>query len=158
MGGLTREGEDATNELSYMCLQATYDIRLKEPCLSIKVHKESPDALLMKAAELIRTGCGMPQCHNDEVGIRMMLACGTSMEDAYDYDIMGCSEAQVQGKMWKYSGAGQLNMGACMEWALNEGYSRILGDNERWGLPTGDPTSSTPMKSSKKLLRNRLPT
>jgi len=138
-GGLTREGEDATNELSYMCLQATYDVRLTNPTLSVRVHKNSPERFLMKAAEVIRTGCGMPQVHSDEVGIRMMLACGTSIEDAYDYDIMGCSEAQVQGKMWKYSDAGPLNMGACVEWALNDGYSRMLEGQERWGLPTGDP-------------------
>jgi len=139
IGGLTREGADATNELSYMCLQATYDVRLNSPSLSIRVHKNSPDKLLMKAAEVIRLGGGMPQIHNDEVGIRMMLACGTSVEDAYDYDVRGCSEAQVQGKMWKYSDGGALNMGACVEWALNDGYSRMLNPKERWGLPTGDP-------------------
>jgi len=139
IGGLTREGADATNELSYMCLQATKDVRLVSPSLSMRVHKNSPDRFLMKAAEVIRLGGGMPQIHNDEVGIRMMLACGTSMEDAYDYDIRGCSEAQVQGKMWKYSDAGALNMGACLEWALNDGYSRMLDGKERWGLPTGDP-------------------
>jgi len=139
IGGLTREGADATNELSYMCLQATYDVRLNSPSLSIRVHKNSPDKLLMKAAEMIRLGGGMPQIHNDEVGIRMMLACGTSVEDAYDYDVRGCSEAQVQGKMWKYSDGGALNMGACVEWALNDGYSRMLNPKERWGLPTGDP-------------------
>ena len=139
VGGLTREGADATNELSYMCLQATYDVRLNSPSLSIRVHKNSPDKFLMKAAEVIRTGCGMPQVHNDEVGVRMMLACGTSIEDAYDYDIRGCSEAQVQGKMWKYSDGGPLNMGACMEWALKDGYSRMLDGKERWGLASGDP-------------------
>jgi formate C-acetyltransferase len=139
IGGLTREGADATNELSYMCLQATYDVRLNSPSLSVRVHKNSPDKFLTKAAEVIRLGGGMPQIHNDEIGIRMMLACGTSIEDAYDYDIMGCSEAQVQGKMWKYSDAGPLNMGAALEFALNDGYSRMLDREERWGLPTGDP-------------------
>lgn len=139
VGGLTREGADAANELSYMCLQATHDVRLNSPSLSIRVHKNSPDKLLIKAAEVIRLGGGMPQIHNDEVGIRMMLACGTSIEDAYDYDVRGCSEAQVQGKMWKYSDGGALNMGACMEWALNDGYSRVLDGKERWGLATGDP-------------------
>lgn len=139
VGGLTREGEDATNELSYMCMQATYDVRLNSPSLAVRVHRNSPDKFLMKAAEVIRTGCGMPQVHNDEVGIRMMLACGTSLEDAYDYDIRGCSEAMVSGKMWKYSDAGPLNMGACVEWVLNDGYSNMVDGGERWGLPTGDP-------------------
>jgi len=139
VGGMTREGNDATNELSYMCLQATYDVRLNSPSLAIRLHRNSPDRLLMKAAEVIRTGCGMPQVHNDDIGIRMMLSCGTSLEDAYDYDMRGCSEAMVSGKMWKYSDAGPLNMGACIEFALNDGYSRMLEGKERWGVATGDP-------------------
>jgi formate C-acetyltransferase len=138
-GGLTREGADATNELSYMCLQATADVRLNSPSLTVRVHKNTSDNFLIKAAEVIRLGGGMPQVHNDDVGIKMMLACGTTIEDAYDYDVRGCSEAQVQGKMWKYSDAGALNMGAALEWALNDGYSRVLPGKERWGLPTHDP-------------------
>ena len=138
IGGLTREGADATNELSYMCLQATYDVRLNSPTLSVRVHKNTPEKLLLKSAEVIRTGCGMPQFHSDEVGIRMMLSCGTSIEDAYDYDIMGCSEANVQGKMWKGPGAGPVNMGACVEFALNDGYLKMLDGKERRGLPAGD--------------------
>jgi len=138
-GGLTREGADATNELSYMLLQAAHDLKLSRPSLSVRVHKNSPEKFLAKSAEVIRTGCGMPQIHNDEIGIRMMLAAGTSMADAYDYDVRGCSESQLQGKMWKYSDAGPLNMGACIEFALNDGYSRMLGGKKRWGLSTGDP-------------------
>ena len=139
VGGLTREGRDATNDLSYMCLEAQKNVRLNSPSLSMRVHRNTPDALLMKAAEVIRDGGGMPQLNNDDVGIKMMLRCGTTIEDAYDYDIRGCSEAQVQGKMWKYSDAGPLNMGACLEWALNDGYSRVMDNTERWGLPTGNP-------------------
>jgi choline trimethylamine-lyase len=141
VGGLTREGLDATNELSFMCLEAQKNIRLNSPSLSMRVHRNTPDELLMKAVDVIRVGGGMPQLNNDDVGVKMMLKCGTTIEDAYDYDIRGCSEAQIQGKMWKYSDAGALNMGACLEWALNDGYSRIMDNSERWGLSTGDPKS-----------------
>jgi formate C-acetyltransferase len=139
VGGLTREGKDATNELSYMCMQATYDLRMTSPSLAVRIHRNCPEKFLVKAAEVIRTGCGMPQCHNDDIGIRMMLAAGTTMEDARDYEIRGCSESMVGGKMWKYSDAGPLSLGACLEWALNDGYSRVVKGNGRWGLPTGDP-------------------
>jgi formate C-acetyltransferase len=139
VGGLTREGKDATNELTYMCMQATYDVRLVSPSLAVRIHRNSPEKFLIKSAEIIRTGCGMPQVHNDDIGIRMMLAAGTTMEDAYDYEIRGCSESMVGGKMWKYSDAGPLSLGACLEWALNDGYSRVVQGNGRWGLPTGDP-------------------
>lgn len=139
VGGLTREGKDATNELSYMCMQATHDLRMTSPSLAARIHRDCPERFLVKAAEIIRTGCGMPQCHNDDIGIRMMLAAGTTVEDAYDYEIRGCSESMVAGKMWKYSDAGPLSLGVCLEWALNDGYSRVLNGDMRWGLPTGNP-------------------
>jgi len=94
---------------------------------------------MIEIAETIREGIGYPQLHNDKVGIRMMQSCGASIEDACDYDIMGCSEAQIQGKMWKYSDGGQFNMSACSEFALNDGWSRMVPSDRRWGLPTGDP-------------------
>ncbi len=138
VGGLTREGLDATNELSFKCLEATSNVRLVSPSLSLRVHKNSPEKLLMKAAEVVRNGGGMPQFHNDDVGIRMMLSAGTTIEDAYDYEIRGCSESMVAGKMWKYSDAGPLNLGSCLEWALFDGNSQLVKSEKRWGLATGD--------------------
>ena len=138
VGGLTREGKDATNDLSFLCLQATSDVRLVSPSVAIRVHKNTPEKLLMKAAEVVRNGGGMPQFHNDDVGVRMMLSAGTSVEDAYDYEVRGCSESMVGGKMWKYSDAGPVNLGACLEWALFDGHSNLVNPETRWGVPTGD--------------------
>jgi len=141
VGGLTKNGLDATNELSYMCLQATYNTRLNNPSLTALVHKNSPDKFLMKAAEVIRTGCGMPQIDNVEVAAKQMLACGVSTQDANYVDIFGCAESNVQGKMWKTSGAydGVVNLGLALEHALNDGYERMDRGKERWELATGDP-------------------
>jgi len=139
IGGTKRDGSDATNDLTYMCMEATRDEKLHSPSLAARVHRGSPEKYMTELARTIREGTGYPQVHNDDVGVRMMLACGAKMEDAYDYDIMGCSETQIQGKMWKYSDAGQFNMASCVEFALNDGRSRMVPSNSRWGLPTGDP-------------------
>lgn len=139
MGGLKTDGSDATNDLTYMSMQATRDVKLHSPSLVARVNKKSPDKYLMEIAKTIRVGIGYPQIHSDETGIRSMLALGVPIQDAYNYDVSGCTEIQIQGKMWKYSDAGQFNMGSCVEFALNDGWARMLPSDRRWGLPTGNP-------------------
>jgi formate C-acetyltransferase len=139
MGGLKRDGSDVTNDLTYMSMKATRDLKLHSPSLVARVNKKSPEKYLMEIAKTIRVGIGYPQVHNDEVGVNCMLSLGVPIEDAYDYDVSGCTEIQIQGKMWKYSDAGQFNMGCCVEFALNDGWSRMLPSDERWGLATGNP-------------------
>ncbi len=139
MGGLKRDGSDATNDLSYLSMKATRDLKLHSPSLVARVNEKSPEKYLMDIAKTIREGIGYPQVHNDEVGVKCMLSMGVPIEDAYDYDVSGCTEIQIQGKMWKYSDAGQFNMGCCVEFALNDGWSRMLPSDKRWGLPTGNP-------------------
>ncbi len=138
IGGVTPEGEDAVNELSYLCLQATRDVHLVSPSLALRYHKNIPRKFLEEAIEVVACGGGMPQFHNDEVGIRMMLSAGTSVEDAYDFVVRGCSESMIGGKMWKYSDAGPLNLASCLEWALFNGKSLLVPSETPWGLETGD--------------------
>lgn len=122
MGGIDREGKDAVNELTYMCMQATADIRLQGPSLVARINRKNPEKYYEEIAKLVRLGTGFPQCHNDDVGILQMLRCGTTIEDAYDYEVEGCTESLINGKMWKYSDAGQVNMPSAIEMALNRGY------------------------------------
>jgi len=138
MGGLKSDGSDATNELSYMSMQATRDVKLHSPSLVARIHKSCPDEYMMEIARTVREGTGYPQCHNDEVGIRSMLNVGVPIEDAYIYDVSGCTEAQIQGKMWKYTDGGQFNMASCLECALYDGWLPMIPSDKRWGLPTGD--------------------
>lgn len=139
VGGQTRNGRDATNELSYMMLQAQMDVRLFQPSLSVRIHKETPDEFLIKVCELIRLGMGFPAIHNDETTIRMMLKKGCSMEDARDYCLVGCVEPNIHGKMSQWSDGGHYNFGAAVEFALTDGYSLVHG--RKLGVPTGDPRS-----------------
>jgi len=109
-GGQNKEGLDATNELSYMSIEASMHIMLPQPSLSIRVWNLSPHDLLIKAAELTRTGIGLPAYYNDEVIIPSLISRGLSLEDAREYNIIGCVEPQKSGKTDGWHDAAFFNM------------------------------------------------
>ena len=97
-GGQDAEGMDATNDLSFMCIEAAMHVRLPQPSFSVRVWNKSPHAFLIKAAKLTRIGSGLPAYYNDEVIIPAMMSRGVSLEDARTYNIIGCVEPQAHGK------------------------------------------------------------
>lgn len=140
MGGVKRDGTDAVNDITYMMMQATDDVRLHAPSLAARVSRKNPEKYLTKIAELVKVGTGFPQIHNDDVGIQQMLMLGVDIEDAYDYHVSGCSESTIAGKMWKYSDAGQVNLPIAIDFVFYNGYSNMKPNQERWGVATGDAT------------------
>jgi formate C-acetyltransferase len=139
VGGVDREGEDATNPLSYMCLQATANTKLYQPSISIRVHSETPRALYEKAAEVTRLGLGMPAYYNDRFIIPALLSRGLTREDARDYGIIGCVEPQVGGKTEGWHDAAFFNIAKVLELTLNDGADPLSG--EQLGPKTGDLTA-----------------
>lgn len=121
VGGQTPDGRDATNELSYMCLEATAHVRLPQPSISVRVWDKTPDDLLMKAAEVTRLGLGMPAYYNDEVTIPALVNRGLSLEDARDYGIIGCVEPQKMGKTEGWHDAAFFNMARVLELTIFNG-------------------------------------
>jgi len=101
LGGQKRNGEDATNDLSYMMLDVTGNVRLSKPTVSARIHRNSPNEFLMKCLEInkVHKG-GMPALYNDETAIRTLLGYGHNLtkEDVYDWDVVGCVELGVMGK------------------------------------------------------------
>ena len=97
-GGQNKDGEDVTNDLSFMCIQASMHVHLPAPSLSVRVWNGSPHEFLIKAAELTRTGIGLPAYYNDEVIIPALQNRGLSLADAREYNIIGCVEPQKAGK------------------------------------------------------------
>ncbi|KEH89771.1 glycyl radical protein [Clostridium novyi] len=136
VGGQTIYGEDATNELSFMCLEATAHTKLPQPSISIRGWNKTPDELLFKAAEVSRLGLGMPAYYNDEVIIPSLLNRGLSMEDARDYGIIGCVEPQKGGKTEGWHDAAFFNMAKVLEITINNGMS----NGKQLGPKTGDVT------------------
>ncbi|MDE6169350.1 MAG: pyruvate formate lyase family protein, partial [Acetatifactor sp.] len=133
VGGQDKDGVDVTNDLSFMCITASAHVFLPQPSLSIRVWNKSPHALLMKAAELTRTGIGLPAYYNDEVIIPSLLSRGLSLEDARDYNIIGCVEPQKAGKTEGWHDAAFYNMCRPLELVFSDGWDR----GEKIGPSTG---------------------
>ena len=135
-GGQNKEGEDVTNDLSIMCIQASMHVHLPAPSLSVRVWNGSPHEFLIKAAELTRTGIGLPAYYNDEVIIPALQNRGLSLEDARDYNIIGCVEPQKAGKTEGWHDAAFFNMCRPLELVFANGMDK----GEIVGIPTGDVT------------------
>ncbi|HHV61642.1 MAG TPA: glycyl radical protein [Firmicutes bacterium] len=122
LGGQTPDGRDATNDLSYLCLDAAEDIRLTQPNLSVRYHRSCTDKFLLRCCEVIRKGFGMPALMNDEIIIPALLSRGVKLEDAMNWATIGCVEIGVPGK-WGYraTGMGYFNLLKSLELTLNGG-------------------------------------
>ncbi|MDV7143974.1 glycyl radical protein [Tropicimonas sp. TH_r6] len=121
VGGQTPDGLDATNEVSYMCMEAVSHVRLPAPSFSIRVWQGSPDAFLFRAAEVVRLGLGVPAVYNDEVIIPSLQNRGVTLEDARDYGIVGCVEPQAIHKTEGWHDAAFFNVAKVMEITMNGG-------------------------------------
>lgn len=138
-GGQNKDGEDVTNDLSIMCIQASMHVQLPQPSLSVRVWNGSPHEFLIKAAELTRTGIGLPAYYNDEVIIPALQNRGLSLEDAREYNIIGCVEPQKAGKTDGWHDAAFFNMCRPLELVFSNGMDK----GEQVGIATGDVTEMT---------------
>lgn len=120
-GGQDEEGVDVTNDLSFMSIQASMHVFLPQPSLSVRVWNGSPHDFLIKAAELTRTGIGLPAYYNDEVIIPSLVSRGLTLQDARDYNIIGCVEPQKSGKTEGWHDAAFFNMCRPLELVFHDG-------------------------------------
>lgn len=133
VGGQDENGRDVTNDLSFMCIEASFHVFLPQPSLSIRVWNGSPHELLIRAAELTRTGIGLPAYYNDEVIIPSLMSRGLSLEDARTYNIIGCVEPQKAGKTNGWHDAAFFNMCRPLELVFSNG----IDCGEQIGPKTG---------------------
>ncbi|MBU3201622.1 glycyl radical protein [Clostridium estertheticum] len=136
VGGQTREGKDSTNDLSYMCIDATAHVRLAAPSFSVRIWNKSPDEFLLRCCELSRLGLGMPAFYNDEVIITALVNNGLTIEDAREYGIIGCVEPQKPGKTEGWHDSGFFNLARLLEVTINNGMS----NGKQIGPKTGEFT------------------
>ncbi|MEA1923571.1 MAG: pyruvate formate lyase family protein [Pseudomonadota bacterium] len=152
IGGSQPDGSDATNDLSYMMVDAIVHTRLGEPWLAVRWHKNTPRNFKIKCANAIRVGFGRPKLFNDEVCIPSMARYGRSLEDAKNYGVVGCVEIDAPGKEYGWHDAAYFSMPKILELALNNGrcfecesvgkdlcprYSICAAQGKRLGLETG---------------------
>ena len=137
-GGVDHTGADAVNDVSYMILQATMDVQLYQPSLSVRYSmSKNPDSFLRKIIDLIKLGTGFPAFHCDEVGTSMMMNKGVPLREAYNWNPCGCVETNLEGKMCGFTSFADLNLGGMVEAALLQGKSRKY--DKLVTMPTKDP-------------------
>ncbi|MNB69431.1 4-hydroxyphenylacetate decarboxylase large subunit [compost metagenome] len=120
LGGLTENGRSAVNVLSFLCLDAYQSIQLPQPNLGVRVNEFIDRPFLLKTAETIRLGTGIPQIFNDEVVVPAFLNRGVSLEDARDYAVVGCVELSIPGKTYGLHDIAMFNLLKVMEIAMQE--------------------------------------
>ncbi len=136
IGGLTPEGLDATNELSYMCLTALEHVKLPQPQLSAQISTKTPHKFLIRCCELLKYGMGLPAMFNSDIMILGMVNRGRTLYDSRAGNINGCVSPNSGGKD-RMASSGYLNLAKCLELAVNNGIDPLT--NTRLGPGTGDP-------------------
>lgn len=127
VGGVTRDGVDGTNDLTYLLMDAVRHVRVYQPSLACRIHNQSPQKYMKKIVDVIRSGMGFPACHFDDTHIKMMLAKGVSIEDARDYCLMGCVEPQKSGRLYQWTSTAYTQWPICIELTLNHGVPLSYG-------------------------------
>jgi pyruvate formate-lyase/glycerol dehydratase family glycyl radical enzyme len=137
-GGLNEDGSDGVSELTFLILDVIEEMRLLQPSSSIQVSELSPDALIERAARIIRTGYGQPSVFNADLIVRELVRQGKSLEDARAGGSSGCVEVGAFGKE-SYILTGYFNMPKVLEITLANGVDPRTG--ARIGIETGDPAA-----------------
>ena len=125
LGGLTETGRSAVNVLSFLCLDAYQNVCLPQPNLGVRVNELIDRPFLLKTAETIRMGTGIPQIFNDEVVVPAFLNRGVSLEDARDYAVVGCVELSIPGKTYGLHDIAMFNLLKVMELTLHENEGNV---------------------------------
>ncbi len=126
LGGVTRDGACAVNELTYMVLRAARDVAMIDPKINLRINRDTDLELLTLATELTEIGLGFPQYSNDDVVIPALAAHGYDLEDARDYTVAACWEFIIPGKGMEVVNIGAVSLPAAVD------------DGIRSGLAAGD--------------------
>lgn len=145
IGGVSPDGDDVTNELSYVILDAAEIAKVPEPTLALRYSSKTPDDLLMRSIDVLHTGVGYPAFYNDAAIIPWLMGLGVSLEEARDYGITSCVNPELPGKNIRpiYPHAGQFNLLKCLELALYQGKDKEVFTGEQLGPRTPDPATFT---------------
>ncbi|MGB9919443.1 MAG: glycyl radical protein [Moorellales bacterium] len=135
VGGVTPEGADATNELSYLILEATKDCPTPHPTITVRVHEKTPEDFILKALEVVKAGIGMPAFISDKSYIDYLVSQGVPLEEARDYALGGCLDVNLPGKS-RINAFGMFNAPKVLEITINNGVDPRTG--RQLGLKTGE--------------------
>ena len=155
VGGQTPDGQDATNELSYLCLDAADELQTTQPVMAVRVWSGTPEGLIRKGCKMIQEGQANPGFFNDDTAMKMALGKGCSLEEARDWTIVGCIQPGPGGGGTDGSpDAGYVNMGKMLEFVLYNGVDPETG--KLMGLQTGDPRNFKNVEEFKDALKAQI--
>ncbi|MGE5529079.1 MAG: pyruvate formate lyase family protein [Patescibacteria group bacterium] len=139
ISGLTPDGGDGTNPLTFLLLESYRRNRMTNPLLTVRLHEASPEVLVRHVAEVLREGGGMPALFNDGVIVPALVKLGIPPAEARDYTNDGCWEVIIPGRTdFCFQ---RLSLMLCLERALNRGRANL--DGVQAGPDTGDPAAFT---------------
>lgn len=118
LGGVTREGKDAFNDLSRLCLKACGELKLVDPKINLRVGKNTPLDIYEAGTELTKEGLGFPQYANDDVVIPALERWGYEREDARDYSVAACWEFLIPGCGLDIDNIDAVSFVGCLDAAL----------------------------------------
>ena len=121
LGGTDEEGNDVTNELSGLILNAYAQVLTREPAVHVRIHPATPEWFFHKSVELLQMGTSRPSLFGDTAVVRALQEAGMTKAHARDYAVIGCVEMASQGRTYNSSDAALFNLPLCLELALNEG-------------------------------------
>ena len=141
LGGQTKEGKDACNEVTLLSLEAEEQVGLIQPEIAMRIWEGTPAKYLRKAAEVVRLGRGKPKFYGDRMAIQMMHNAYPNMaiEDLRDYAVIGCVEISMPHITQQHSASGIFNIGKILDLTLHNGQCSLCGT--QLGPETGDPRS-----------------
>jgi len=143
LGGQTRDGRDAANEVSYMVLDALRRLSSNFPTVSVRLHKGSPDRLIRACCEVMRSNAGAPALYNDEIVVPALVDAGIPLEDARDFCNDGCWETTIAGKtQFTYV---TFSAAKCLEWVLTRGRGLPLDWKRALGWKQGETYDPVPV-------------
>ncbi len=148
IGGVDKDGHDATNELSYIFLEVMNELRMREPNYHARLHSNSPKEYVDTIVSNLCSGSNTPALYNDDVIIKTMLKNGYGMEDARNYSAVGCVEPISPGKSFSSTNAAMVNVPLILELTLNKG--RRFNSRIRSGAGTKATSTMTTMDDVKK--------
>ncbi|MDD3022011.1 MAG: formate C-acetyltransferase/glycerol dehydratase family glycyl radical enzyme [Alphaproteobacteria bacterium] len=151
LSGVDSNGQDATNELSYLFLEADAEVRLMQPDIAIRNHPLIPEKFLRQACRHTASGRDKPKFFTDRVVIQSLMNAGVPLEDARNFGDLGCSEIIVPGKSCSGGNMGNIGLIKCLEYSLSDGVAHWWFDGTDFhedihvqtGAKTGDAKEFT---------------
>lgn len=139
-GGITPDGQDGVNDVSYLILDCMDEMQLLQPSSNVQISRKTPLRFLKRACEISREGWGQPAFYNTEAIIQELLNAGKTLEDARKGGTSGCVETGAFGNE-AYILTGYFNLPKILELTLYNGYDHVT--KQQLGPKTGVPATFT---------------